>query len=127
MGQADQGLRNQDQLKHPRANNVELCEYSASMAAGEIAAGRLTAESYVSSCLERIAVREKDVHAWAFLDPQFALEQARQRDKETSRGPLHGIPVGFKDIVDTIDLPTEYNSLCYEGHRPSWDASCVAL
>jgi len=97
------------------------------MAAGEIAAGRLTAERYVSSCLERIAAREKDVHAWAFLDPEFALEQARQRDKESPRGPLHGIPVGFKDIVDTVDLPTEYNSPIYKGHRPAWDASCVAL
>lgn len=127
MGQADQERRNQDRLNHARVSNVEPYEYSASIASAEISAGRLTAERYVSSCLERIAARETEVHAWAFLDPEFALAQARQRDKETPRGPLHGIPVGFKDIVDTVDLPTEYNSPIYKGHRPSWDAACVAL
>ena len=93
----------------------------------EIGAGRLTAEAYVSSCLERIAAREKDVRAWACIDPEFALRQARRRDKEPRRGPLHGIPVGFKDVIDTADLPTEYNSPIYKGHRPAWDAACVAL
>jgi amidase len=106
---------------------VEPNEYSASHAAAQIAAGRLTAEAYVSSCLERIAARESDVHAWAFLDRELALAQARERDKQAARGALHGIPVGFKDIFDTADMPTEYNSPIYAGNRPSWDASCVAL
>lgn len=97
------------------------------MAAAEIAAGKLTAEEYVSACLERIAAREKDLRAWTCIDPEFALKQARERDKESRRGPLHGIPVGFKDIIDTVDLPTEYNSPIYQGNRPKWDASCVAL
>jgi amidase len=106
---------------------MEPYEYSASTAAAEIAAGRLTAETYVSSCLERIAARDKDLLAWAFVDPQLALKQARERDKDKRRGPLHGIPVAFKDIFDTVDFPTEYNSPIYKGHRPAWDASCVAL
>jgi Asp-tRNA(Asn)/Glu-tRNA(Gln) amidotransferase A subunit family amidase len=107
--------------------HMEPYEYSASAAAAEIAAGRLSAETYVSSCLERIAARDDDLLAWAFVDPRLALKHARERDRNERRGPLHGIPVGFKDIFDTVDFPTEYNSPIYKGHRPAWDASCVAL
>lgn len=106
---------------------MEPCEYSASKAASDIAAGKLKAETYVASCIDRIKARENDVHAWAYFDPDFALKQARRRDSEPHRGPLHGIPVGFKDVIDTIDIPTQYNSPIYKGHRPSWDAACVAL
>lgn len=106
---------------------MDACKYSASRAAAEISAGKLTAEAYVASCLERIAAREKDIHAWACIDPEFALKQARQRDENPSRGPLRGIPVGFKDVIDTAELPTEYNSPVYKGHRPKWDAASVAL
>src|SRR3990172_3900237 len=106
---------------------MEACRYSASEAAAEINAGKLTAEAYVSSCLERIAAREKDVHAWACIDPELALRQVRERQKEPSRGPLHGVPVGFKDVFDTSELPTEYGSPIYKGHRPTWDAASVAL
>lgn len=106
---------------------MELHELSASEVAARIAAGTLTAEAYVSSCLERIAARENEVRAWACIDPEFALKQARQRDQEPRRGPLHGVPVGFKDVIDTADLPTEYNSPIYQAHRPRADASCVAL
>jgi Asp-tRNA(Asn)/Glu-tRNA(Gln) amidotransferase A subunit family amidase len=72
---------------------MEPCKYSASEALTEISAGRLTAEAYVSSCLERIAAREPTVQAWAYLDPEYALRQARLRDRAQSRGPLHGVPV----------------------------------
>ena len=78
---------------------MEPCKYSASEALTEISAGRLTAEAYVSSCLDRIAAREPTVQAWACLDPEYALRQARLLDRAQSRGPLHGVPVGFKDEV----------------------------
>ena len=106
---------------------MEPCKYSASEALTEISAGRLTAEAYVSSCLDRIAAREPTVQAWACLDPEYALRQARLLDRSQSRGPLHGVPVGFKDVFDTAHLPTQYNSAIYRGHRPLWDAACVAL
>ena len=106
---------------------MDASRYSASRAAAEIARGSLTAEAYVASCLERIAEREKDVHAWAYIDAERALRLARECDRGPARGPLHGIPVGFKDVLDTADLPTEYNSPIYKGHRPAWDAACVAL
>src|SRR5712671_3242695 len=100
---------------------------SARAAAQEIAAGRLTAEALMTACLDRIAAREKVVGAWHFLDPAAALAAARQRDAEAPRGPLHGVPIAVKDLIDTVDMPTAYGSAIYRDHRPDADASCVAL
>src|SRR6185503_17498467 len=88
---------------------------SAAEAARAIAAGRLTSESLVAACLERIAAREPEVRAWACVDRELALKQARALDRGTPRSPLHGVPVGIKDVIDTADLPTEYNSPIYRG------------
>ena len=96
-------------------------------AAQEIASGRLTAEALASACLDRIAAREAVVGAWHYLDRDAALAAARQRDAEPPRGPLHGIPIAVKDLIDTADMPTGYGSPIYEGHRPAADAACVAL
>jgi Asp-tRNA(Asn)/Glu-tRNA(Gln) amidotransferase A subunit family amidase len=87
----------------------------------------MKSEALVAACLERIAQREREVHAWAFLDPERALAEARQRDREAPRSALHGVPVGIKDVIDTADMPTEYNSPIYRGYQPKWDAACVAL
>jgi Asp-tRNA(Asn)/Glu-tRNA(Gln) amidotransferase A subunit family amidase len=100
---------------------------SAAEAARRIAARELTSEALVASCLERIAAREPEVQAWAWLDREAALAQARARDRQSPRSPLHGVPVGIKDVIDTADMPTEYNSPIYRGYRPRWDAACVAL
>ncbi len=102
-------------------------ELSASEAVKRIAAGEITAEALVRDCLARIEEREPSVGAWEFLDPKLALEQARERDRSSSRGPLHGIPVGVKDIFETADMPTAYGSPIYKGNRPRTDASAVAL
>ena len=99
---------------------------SATDAAAALAAGKLTSEALVAACLERIRQREDAVRAWACIDSELALQQARQRDKETPRSRLHGIPIGVKDVIDTCDLPTEYGSPIYPGHRPAGDAACVA-
>ena len=80
----------------------------------------------VEACLEKIEAREGELHAWAVVDPEFARRQARELESAPVRGPLHGIPVGVKDIFDTADLPTEYGSPIYKGHRPAADAACVA-
>jgi len=101
-------------------------ELSLAAASAALAAGRLTAEALVASCLERIAAREPDVQAWAYVDPQAALHEARQRDREPRRSPLHGVPIGIKDVIDTADMPTEYGSPIYRHHRPAADAACVA-
>lgn len=100
---------------------------TATEAARLIAKGGLTAEALVRSCLKRIESREAKVRAWAFLDPDLAIRQARRLDRLSKpAGPLHGIPIGVKDIIDTADMPTEYNSAFYRGHRPRQDAECVA-
>jgi Asp-tRNA(Asn)/Glu-tRNA(Gln) amidotransferase A subunit family amidase len=96
-------------------------------AAQEIAAGRLSAEAFAIACLDRIAARESIVGAWHYLDRDAALAAARRRDAEPPRGPLHGIPIAVKDLIDTADMPTGYGSPIYEGHRPTADAACVAL
>ena len=106
---------------------MELNSYSASQAAQEILHGSITSVALVTSCLERISAREPEVRAWAYIDPDLALAQARACDRGGSRGPLHGVPVAFKDVIDTADMPTEYHSPIYRGHRPKWDAACVAL
>jgi Asp-tRNA(Asn)/Glu-tRNA(Gln) amidotransferase A subunit family amidase len=99
---------------------------SATEAARLLAARELSSEELVSSCFERIAAREPELRAWAWLDEEAALAQARSRDGEEPRGPLHGIPVGVKDVIDTADLPTAYGSPIYTGHQPARDADCVA-
>jgi Asp-tRNA(Asn)/Glu-tRNA(Gln) amidotransferase A subunit family amidase len=100
---------------------------SATEAAALIASGKLTAVQLAEDCLARVEQREHDVQAWAYIDPDQVLAQARARDAEQPRGPLHGVPVAIKDIIDTADMPTEYGSPIYTGHRPRADAACVAL
>ncbi len=99
---------------------------SASQAAAQIRAGTLGCEDLMLSCLARIAQREPQVGAWQFLDSTRALERARAADKLPPRGPLHGIPVGIKDIMDTVDMPTTLGSPMYAKRQPDWDAACVA-
>ena len=107
---------------------MEPCRLTAAEAARQIAEGQLTSEALVRSCLERIALRDPEVRAWTHvLDPGQAIAAARERDKEPPRGPLHGLPVGVKDVIDTADLPTSHNSPIYAGHQPARDAGCVSL
>jgi Asp-tRNA(Asn)/Glu-tRNA(Gln) amidotransferase A subunit family amidase len=110
------------QSKGPDGLNVLS---AAAMAAG-IAAGEFSSEALVSDCLARIDARDGDVHAWAYVDAELALNQARARDCETPEGPLHGVPVGIKDVLDTKDMPTEYGSKLYKGNRPDADTATVA-
>jgi Asp-tRNA(Asn)/Glu-tRNA(Gln) amidotransferase A subunit family amidase len=100
---------------------------SAVEAARHLAARKITAEALMRDCLERINERESDVQAWEYIDREAALAQARAADAGASRGLLHGLPVGVKDLIDTADMPTTYGSPIYAGHRPAWDAPCVAL
>jgi Asp-tRNA(Asn)/Glu-tRNA(Gln) amidotransferase A subunit family amidase len=100
---------------------------SAREAARQIAAGQLTAETLVTACLERIAAREPVVGAWQYLDAEAALAAARRCDASPPSGPLHGVPIAVKDLIDTADMPTGYGSGIYQGYRPGADAACVAL
>lgn len=106
---------------------AELNKLSACAAASLIADKRITSEALVRACLNRIERRESVVGAWQHLDPEYALQQARALDRGPQRGLLHGLPVGVKDLMDTVDMPTRYGTPIYESHRPASDAACVAL
>jgi len=101
-------------------NQLSVTEAVALLSRREISAEELT-----RACLERIGERDPEVQAWQFLDVQRALAQAREVDR-APKGPLYGVPVGIKDIIDTADMPTEYGCSLYRGHRPTADAACVA-
>jgi Asp-tRNA(Asn)/Glu-tRNA(Gln) amidotransferase A subunit family amidase len=104
---------------------------SASEASRLICDGVITSVQLVEACLARIREVDEQVQAWAFLDPDYALAQARAADAWRSEGkttgPLHGVPVGIKDIFDTADMPTEYGSALHAGRTPSRDAAAVAI
>jgi Asp-tRNA(Asn)/Glu-tRNA(Gln) amidotransferase A subunit family amidase len=86
----------------------------------------LSAEELLSACLRRIEQREPEVLAWAWLEPEKALAEARARDAGPPCPPLFGLPVGIKDIIDTADAPTECGTPLLRGRRPGRDAACVA-
>jgi len=93
--------------------------------AARLEAGKLTPRAVVEMCAEAIAAREKDVAAFATLDLAGARRAAD--DPRLSSLPLRGLPVGFKDIFDTADLPTQYGSPVYANHRPAADATAVVM
>ncbi len=103
-----------------------LNELSAAAAAAKLAAGEITAEAVMHACLDRAAARAS-VKAWIWLDPEQALAQARAADRAGRPGLLAGLPIGVKDIIDTVDMATEHGSPIYRGNRPFADAACVAL
>src|SRR5262249_25781831 len=104
-----------------------LRSLTAREAARQIAERRITAEELAAAYIERIETRETVVGAWQYFDRDAALAAARRCDAEAPRGPLHGIPIAVKDLIDTVDMPTSYGSTIYRGHRPAANASCVAL
>ncbi len=104
---------------------------SAADAARAVRDGAVSAEQLVEACLARVREAEDEVQAWQFLDPEHALAQARARDRDRSEGrpcgPLHGVPVGVKDIIDTADMPTEDGTVLHAGRMPDRDATVVAM
>ena len=110
-------------------NNANLL--SAVDARDALEEGVLSSVELVEACFERIDEVEESIGAWAHLDREVALEQARQADDFRRRGlplgALHGLPVGIKDIIDTSDYPTERGSVLYQGRTPATDATLVSL
>jgi Asp-tRNA(Asn)/Glu-tRNA(Gln) amidotransferase A subunit family amidase len=92
-----------------------------------IARRDISVEAVVHACIVRIEACEPSVQAWQHFDPVLAIEQARRLDVQPPAGPLHGMPIGVKDLMDTVDMPTTYGSPIYAGNRPVTDAACVSL
>ena len=110
---------------------TNLHSLSATDAARLIRDGVISSTQLVEACLARVRERDAEIQAWAFLDPEHALAQARAADEWRGEGrptgPLHGVPVGIKDIIDTADMPTENGSALHAGRTPSRDATVVAM
>ena len=104
---------------------------SACAAREAIESGLLSSVELVEACFRQIEEQEASIGAWTHLDKDQALEQARQADKFRSRGlatgPLHGLPIGIKDIIDTSDYPTENGTVLHKGRQPTEDATLVSL
>lgn len=109
---------------------MSLAALSLTEAAADIREGRITSAELVTDCLGRVEEVEAQVQAWAFLDRDHALRQAeaadRHRKEGKALGPLHGVPIGIKDIFDTGDMPTELGSPLWAGRTPRRDAAVVA-
>lgn len=103
---------------------------TAAALAERLAAGALSARDATDACLARIAERDPVLHAFAHLDPDHARAQADALDRHRKAGrpigPLHGVPVGVKDIFDTRDYPTENGTAVDAGRRPRRDSTIVA-
>jgi Asp-tRNA(Asn)/Glu-tRNA(Gln) amidotransferase A subunit family amidase len=110
---------------------TDLHLLSATEAARLIRDGAISSQQLVEACLARIREIDAQVEAWAFLDPEYALQQARALDQLRLQGkpigPLHGVPIAIKDIFDTADMPTENGSVLCAGRTPSRDATVVSL
>ena len=100
---------------------------SARDAREAIGQGLLRSEDLVEACFARIEELEDAIGAWAHLDKAVALKQARAADDVRFRGKpmgaLHGLPVGIKDIVDTVDYPTERGTVLHRGRRPERESA----
>ncbi len=95
-----------------------------------LASGALRAVDLLEACLARIAELEPQVGAWTWLDGDHALKQAKRldhlRQSGNPIGPLHGLPVGLKDVIDTKGIPTENGTRIDAGRVPDEDAWVVA-
>jgi Asp-tRNA(Asn)/Glu-tRNA(Gln) amidotransferase A subunit family amidase len=109
---------------------MSLHALSLDEAAADIREGRVSSAELVGACLERIADVDRKVQAWVFLDRDHAMRQAEAADLHRKHGkalgPLHGVPIGVKDIFDTGDMPTELGSPLWAGRTPRRDATVVA-
>lgn len=115
--------------KGTTSRRPDAADFTALEARERLAKGEFGAGDYLAACLERIEAREDEVKAWRVIDRDLAKRQAENADafRKSGRaiGPLHGIPVGIKDIIDTADMPTENGTVLDSGRRPRHDAVLV--
>lgn len=105
---------------------MDLTQLSATDIAAKIDAGETSCEAVTRALLDRIAEREPMVDAWEYLDPDTALSNARAIDATPSKGLIHGVPLGVKDIIDTKDMPTRHGTPIHVNNQPCADAPCVS-
>jgi Asp-tRNA(Asn)/Glu-tRNA(Gln) amidotransferase A subunit family amidase len=104
----------------PSRLSPDPAQLSATAAAALIRTKQLSCEELARACLARISARDGVVKAWLSLDPDYVIRRARELDKLPPTGPLHGLPFGVKDIIDTADYPTTQNSPIYDQLTVGW-------
>lgn len=114
------------ELTSPTPPSPSLCHLPAYRAADLVRRRDISCHELVKSHLDRITHRDADIRAWAHLDPEATLRQAKRKDAQECVGSLHGVPVAVKDLIDTKDMRTTYGSAIYSDHVPCRNASCVA-
>jgi aspartyl-tRNA(Asn)/glutamyl-tRNA(Gln) amidotransferase subunit A len=106
-------------------------ELTAAQAAHAVAKRSITATELAEACLNRIESLDARLKAWVYVDPEAVLAEARAADQAVSSGrplgPLHGVPVGLKDIYYTANIPTRAGSEVYKDFVPEFDATSVTL
>ena len=106
---------------------ADLHTLTAAEAARRIATGDLRSETLTGAYLEQIEVREPEIEAFVYVNRDISMDEARIRDREPARGPLHGVPIAIKDVFDTFDMPTAYGSPIYRNHQPPQDSAVAAM
>ena len=108
-----------------------LNELTANEALAQLKGKQISARALTDAYLARTDARDADVGAWIYMNPDHARAQADALDASlaagTPPGPLHGLPVGLKDILDTADMPTENGSKLFAGRRPATDSTIAKL
>ena len=104
-----------------------LHRWSAVQLASALDRRELSAATLAAALIERTVGLDPSLHAWVDFDPAGARRRARDVDRAAARGPMHGLPIGVKDIIDTAGIATAYGSPIYADHVPACDAACVAL
>jgi aspartyl-tRNA(Asn)/glutamyl-tRNA(Gln) amidotransferase subunit A len=114
----------------PMPSAEPLTDLGVLAASDAIRGGACSAAALVEACLARVRALEPALQAWAHVDADGALATARERDAEARagrlRGPLHGVPVGIKDIFDVAGLPTTAGAAAFAHTRPTRDSGAVA-
>ncbi|MDE2683000.1 MAG: amidase [Chloroflexota bacterium] len=106
-------------------------ELTAAEAARAIAGRQITAIELAEACLERIDALDDRLRAWVYVDRETVLADAKAADAAVSGnrtlGPLHGVPIGMKDIYYTAGIPTRAGSEVYKDFVPDYDATSLKL
>ena len=105
----------------------DIVKLSARDMAAAVAAGALSARAVAEAHLERIAAVDGPVMAWQHLDAAQVRAHADRLDRNGPKGPLAGVPIGVKDVIDTAEMPTGYGTTIYDGFQPPWDAPAVQI